>query len=60
MAKFIKACKCPRCGKICKSDGTTYDLITEGNAILLNDFSYEEWHCDECDIDFHHPNNIAK
>lgn len=39
MAKFIKACKCPRCGKICKSDGTTYDLITEGNAILLNDFS---------------------
>lgn len=40
------------CLKTNKSDGTTYDLITEGNAILLNDFSYEEWHCDECDIDF--------
>lgn len=35
--------------KICKSDGTTYDLITDGDAILVNDFSYEEWHCD---IDF--------
>lgn len=47
MAKFIKACKCPRCGKIYKSDGTTYDLITDGDAILVNDFSYEEWHCDD-------------
>lgn len=52
MAKFIRACKCPRCGKICKSDGTTYGLITNGDAILVNDFSYEEWHCDDCDIDF--------
>ena len=33
MAKSIKACECPRCGKICKSSGITFDLTTEKNVI---------------------------
>lgn len=52
MAKFIKACECPRCGKICKSDGITLDFTTEDNVISLNSFSCEEWHCDDCNINF--------
>lgn len=52
MAKFIKACEFPRCGKICKSDGITLDLTTEDNVISLNSFSCEEWHCDDCKINF--------
>lgn len=52
MAKFIKACECPRCGKLCKSDGIALDLTTEDNVISLNSFSYEVWHCDDCDINF--------
>ena len=52
MTKFIKACECPNCGTICKDDGITADLTTEDNVILLNNFSCEEWHCDNCNIDF--------
>jgi hypothetical protein len=52
MSRFIKACECPICGKLCKSDGITVDFTTEENVISLNSFSNESWHCDNCDIDF--------
>mgnify|MGYP001012333052 CR=1 FL=1 len=43
MNKFIMACECPMCGKVCK---------VEENVVSLNNFSCESWHCDDCDIDF--------
>lgn len=52
MNKFIMACECPMCGKVCKSDGVTVDLTVEENVVSLNNFSCESWHCDDCDIDF--------
>ena len=52
MNKFIMACECPMCGKVCKSDGITVELTVEENVVSLNNFSCESWHCDDCDIDF--------
>lgn len=52
MSKFIKACECPRCGKVCKSDEIVYDLTTEKNVVTLNNFNDTAWYCDDCGIDF--------
>ena len=52
MMKYIMGCECPRCGKVCKRDGFTFDFTVEENVVVLQNFSNEEWHCDDCDIDF--------
>ena len=51
-SKFIMACECPICGKVCKDNGLTVDLTAEENVVTLNNFSHTYWHCKDCDIDF--------
>ena len=51
MSKFILACSCPQCDKLCLDDGFMVDFIADEGVVNLMNFSQKYWHCDDCDID---------
>lgn len=52
MSKFILACNCPQCDKLCVDDGIMVDFTADEGVVNLMNFSQKDWHCDDCDIDF--------
>lgn len=55
MAKFIKACRCPKCDELCKDDGITIDFESEEGVVDFGVFGDSMWHCNNCGIDFGTP-----
>ena len=52
MSRFILACNCPICDKLCLDDGIMIDFTADKGVVNLMNFSQKDWHCDDCDIDF--------
>ena len=53
MEKFIKAVECPVCGEIVKDNGISLDMTTGENIIILNNFSLDSFHCNNCGTDIY-------
>lgn len=52
MSRFILACSCPQCDKLCKNNGITIDFTADEGVVNLMNFSQQDWYCDDCEIEF--------
>ena len=52
MSRFILACNCPICDKLCLDDGIMVDFTANEGVVNLMNFSQKAWYCDDCKIDF--------
>lgn len=53
MSRFILACNCPICDKLCVVLWhIMVDFTANEGVVNLMNFSQKAWYCDDCKIDF--------